>query len=97
APDALASPLRPPPPHPGGTGGATTPIRVIVEGGMPGWQITLIAAGAAMAAAALAVLLDRARASRKAGPHRAVLRWHHQSMTGGSPHLPTLTGPHERE
>ena len=33
---------------------------------MPGWQIALIAAGAALAAAAVAVLLDRARAARKA-------------------------------
>ena len=33
---------------------------------MPGWQIGLIAAGAAVAAAAVAVLLDRARAARKA-------------------------------
>lgn len=33
---------------------------------MPGWQITLIAAGAALATAAVAVLLDRARAARKA-------------------------------
>jgi hypothetical protein len=33
---------------------------------MSGWQITLIAAGAALLAAVLAVLLDRARASRRA-------------------------------
>jgi hypothetical protein len=32
---------------------------------MPGWQITLIAAGAAPLAATLAVLLDRARAARQ--------------------------------
>ena len=32
---------------------------------MPGWQITLIAVAAALVAAALAVLLDRARAARK--------------------------------
>jgi hypothetical protein len=31
---------------------------------MPGWQITLIAATAALLAAALAVLLDRAWAAR---------------------------------
>jgi len=36
--------------------------------GMPGWQITLIALGAALAAAVVAVLLDRARAARR---HRA--------------------------
>ena len=34
-------------------------------GGMPGWQITLIAVGAALVAAVLAVLADRARSTRK--------------------------------
>jgi len=38
---------------------------------MPGWQITLIAAGAALAAAVLAVLLDRARAARRSVTARA--------------------------
>jgi hypothetical protein len=33
---------------------------------MPGWQIILIAAGAALAAAVVAVLLDRVHAARKA-------------------------------
>ena len=42
--------------------GAT--IQVITAGGMPGWQLTLIAAAAALAAAA-AIFLDRARASRR--------------------------------
>ena len=32
---------------------------------MPGWQITLIAVGAALLAATVAVLLDRARATRR--------------------------------
>jgi hypothetical protein len=32
---------------------------------MPGWQIALIAAGAALFAAALAVLTDRARTARR--------------------------------
>ena len=54
---------------PGGDSGTIapppSPVRVINEGGMPGWQITLIAAGAALAGAAMAVLLDRARAARK--------------------------------
>ena len=35
------------------------------SGGMPGWQITLIAVGAALVAAVLAVLLDRARGPRR--------------------------------
>ena len=39
---------------------------VITAGGMPGWQITLIALGAALVAAAAAVLLDRARAAHRA-------------------------------
>jgi hypothetical protein len=44
---------------------AQTPIHTIVTGGMPGWQITLIAAVAALLAATLAVLLDRARTARQ--------------------------------
>jgi len=40
---------------------------VITVGGMPGWQITLIAVVAALLAAAAAVFLDRARAGRRAG------------------------------
>jgi hypothetical protein len=39
--------------------------RTIVAGGMPGWQIALIAAGAALLAAALAVLADRALAAHR--------------------------------
>ena len=38
---------------------------VVAVGGMPGWQITLIAAGAAALAAALALLLARAWAARR--------------------------------
>jgi hypothetical protein len=41
------------------------PVRTVVIGGMPGWQITLIAAGAALLTALLAVLLDRARTARR--------------------------------
>jgi hypothetical protein len=43
-----------------------SPARVITAGGMPGWQITLIALAAALAAATAAVVLDRARAGRRA-------------------------------
>jgi hypothetical protein len=39
--------------------------RTIVAGGMPGWEIALIAAGAALLAAALAILADRARTARR--------------------------------
>ena len=37
----------------------------VVIGGMPGWQIALIAVGAALLAATVAVLLDRARVARR--------------------------------
>jgi hypothetical protein len=53
------------PPHGGGPVGTHTPVHVIATGGMPGWQITLIAAGAALAAAIVAVLAGRAWAARK--------------------------------
>jgi hypothetical protein len=39
-------------------------VHTVVTGGMPGWQITLIAIGAALLAATVAVLLDRARARK---------------------------------
>ena len=45
-------------------------MTVITGGGMPGWQITLIAVGAALAGAAIAVLLDR-WAARKTHPATA--------------------------
>ena len=41
------------------------PVRTVVIGGMPGWQIALIAVAAALAAAALTVLADRAWAGRR--------------------------------
>jgi len=66
APAAFA--VREPPP--GGGGGAPAspapPDTVaVVAGGMPGWQIALIAVGAALLAAVLAVLLDRTWAARR--------------------------------
>jgi hypothetical protein len=45
---------------------APPPVHTVVVGGMPGWQIALIAAAAALAAATVAVLLDRAWAAHKA-------------------------------
>jgi hypothetical protein len=42
------------------------PVRTVVIGGTPGWQIALIAAGAALAAATVAVLADRVWAARPA-------------------------------
>jgi hypothetical protein len=41
------------------------PDKIRVTGGMPGWQITLIAVAAAILAAAVAVILDRASAARR--------------------------------
>ncbi len=62
APAALA--MRVPPP--GDTGWVTPPqIRTVVTGGTPGWQIALIAIGAALLASVAAVLLDRARTARR--------------------------------
>jgi hypothetical protein len=43
---------------------AVAPV-VIITGGMAGWQIILIAVGAALAAAAAAVFLDRKLAGRR--------------------------------
>jgi hypothetical protein len=38
---------------------------LVAVGGMPGWQITLIAVGAALLAATVAVILDWARTARR--------------------------------
>jgi hypothetical protein len=49
-------------------GGVSDPspiVRTIVVGGMPGWQIALIAIAAALVAAGTAVLLERARSARR--------------------------------
>jgi hypothetical protein len=53
---ALASSV-PPPAGPAGLVPLPVRAQAIVAGGMPGWQIALIALGAALAAAALAVTL----------------------------------------
>jgi hypothetical protein len=45
-------------------GPAQMPVHTVAVG-MPGWQIALIAIGAALVAATAAVLLDRARATRR--------------------------------
>jgi hypothetical protein len=44
---------------------ARTVTHTVVLGGMPGWQIALIAVGAALLAATVAILVDRARAARR--------------------------------
>jgi hypothetical protein len=40
-------------------------VHTVIAGGMPGWQITLIAAGAAVLTALLAVVADRAYTARR--------------------------------
>ena len=69
APAALARPFPPRPPgwdkHPPLPLGHVAGIHVVVVGGMPGWQIALIAVGTALLAATVAVLADRARAARR--------------------------------
>lgn len=40
-------------------------VHALVTSGMPGWQITLITVAAVLLAAALAVIIDRARAARR--------------------------------
>jgi hypothetical protein len=62
APAAFADPV---PPLGGGTVAPPPPAQIVVAGGMSGWQIALIAVGAAIAAAAVAVFLDRARTARR--------------------------------
>ena len=55
-------------PPSGGTGGsvrAAPTIHTVVTGGMPGWQIALIAVAAALFAAVLAVVADRAWTARR--------------------------------
>jgi hypothetical protein len=65
APAAFA--VREPPPGGGGAPASPAPpdTVAVVAGGMPGWQIALIAVGAALLAAVLAVLLDRTWAARR--------------------------------
>jgi len=51
---------------PGGDGEVSQPAPLpAAAGGMPGWEITLIAVSAALVAAVLAVLADRARPARR--------------------------------
>jgi len=63
---ALAGPL---PRPPGWNKHPPLPVHAhahaLVAGGMPGWQVVLIAAGAALAGAALAVIAYRMRSARQ--------------------------------
>jgi hypothetical protein len=66
APAAFAGPV---PPGEGGGGLVPPPlVRTVVVGGMPGWQIVLIAVAAGIVAAAVALFLDRVRADRRHQP-----------------------------
>ena len=68
APAAFASTNILPAPGGGRPATGTPPAtfgHTIIVGGMPGWQIAVIAAGAALLAAAAAVLLDRAWQARR--------------------------------
>ena len=75
APAPLAGPIPPLPPGwnkhpplpPGHVVGSVykVPVHTVVIGGLPGWQIALLAARAALAAAPRAVLLGRTRAARR--------------------------------
>jgi hypothetical protein len=58
--------MREPPPGGGGTTVENTPpvVHTVTVGGTPGWQIALLAIGAALVTAFIAVLLDRARGGR---------------------------------
>ena len=67
-PAAFARPVPPPGGSYGHAPAAPVPatiIHVITTGGMAGWQITLIALAAALAAATTAVFADRARPARR--------------------------------
>jgi hypothetical protein len=65
-PAASAAPLTPAPPDPAPLAPVPAPaVPVVTVGGMPGWQITLIAVGAALVTALAAVFLDRVLAARR--------------------------------
>jgi len=69
APAAFATEV-PAPPADGGAArpAGPVPVHTVVVGGTPGWQIALLAVGAAVLAAAAAVLVDRALRARRAAP-----------------------------
>ena len=62
---------RDPIPNGGGPAVPAPAVRVVTVSGMAGWQITVIAVSAALVAA---VVLERARAARKAASATAVTR-----------------------
>jgi hypothetical protein len=65
APSAAFAVRVPPPGERAGPVQAPPQVHTIVAGGMPGWQIALTAAGAALLAAVLAVIADRVWTARR--------------------------------
>jgi len=63
-PAAFAQPV-PPGTGDGGRDVPPAPVHTATVGGLHGWQIILIAIGAVLAGAVLAVLYDRGRAARR--------------------------------
>jgi hypothetical protein len=73
-PDPAATPVSPLPTPPAGPLSRFEPVDHAyhgLAGGVPGWQIALIAVGAAIVGAVVGVLLDRARAARRHRPATA--------------------------
>jgi hypothetical protein len=66
APATFAAPVPPPGTGDAGRGDPFAPAHTATVGGIHGWQIILIAIGAVLAGAVLAVLHDRTRAARQA-------------------------------
>jgi len=64
APAAFAAPVPPPGTSDARRGGPLAPAHTAAMGGIHGWLAILIAIGAVLAGAVLAVLYDRARAAR---------------------------------
>jgi len=68
APSPAKAATRSVPPQDPGLPQVPAQLHTVVTSGMPGWQIALIATGAAVLAAILAVAADRARAARQRQP-----------------------------
>ena len=93
-PAAFARPV----PPPGGSfttsvaSAASATVRVVSTGGMAGWQIALIAIGAAWVAAAAAIFLDRALAGRHGATATSALCATARTDGGHQPRSPDRPG-----
>jgi len=84
-PGLVKHPPLPPGQVAGPVPGYQVPARAAVTGGLPGWQIALIAAAAALAVATVMVLLDRAGRAPQHAPG---------GRPGGAPRVtPAISGP----